>query len=310
LNSETEVEMILVEAQNLSKSYGDRSVALADCSFQITSAISLALIGANGAGKTTLLNLLLQTMCPTTGWVSWFGGRFSQNRSQIYSEIAFVPEEHRFYPSWTGQQTVNFVRSFHQNWNEEREKFFGDCLKIPLHQKMSTYSKGNLTKLSLLMALSQGAKILIFDEPFSGLDPLVREELLSAISLHLQESHSALILTSHDLFAVEALATELWILHRGHFLFQGALSTFLARYESFTLKSLRDASLPGILTRSYFKQTYSDTETRTLRFIARPELREGLNSLSWDFQLEADSKPPSLYDCYAACVHAALTEVK
>jgi ABC-2 type transport system ATP-binding protein len=293
-------ELSVLRASGLSKRYSATKVVLSECHCQVSAGESIALIGANGAGKTTLLNLFLGTATATTGEVFWFERPIARCIPGLYDDVAFVPEEHRFYSNWTGEQTVSFVRSFHPRWSAVQESAFRGHLNIPLSQKIRTYSKGNLAKLSLLLAMSQGAKVFLLDEPFSGLDPLIREELVQVLSATFRELDSTVIMTAHDLFAAEALAKTMWVVHQGRFLFQGATKDFIESYRSIIVE---EEGIPSPGIRAYRRQAPPGEGRNLDQYILPTASSEEILSRTLSQVRLLENRRATLHEAYAACVY-------
>ncbi|MCI0403143.1 MAG: AAA family ATPase, partial [Acidobacteria bacterium] len=185
-------------------------------------------------------------------------------------------------------------------WHTSKESQLREVLALPLNQKISTYSKGMLVKLSLLLAFSQGATVLMLDEPFAGLDPLVREELLRVIHADVENDSRTLILTSHDLFAVEVLVQDLWILHKGRFIFQGPLDSFLNRYRSFLIEGDQE-SAPWTPPRgALVRELSSRGKSRRLQVVlASDQSRVWLSTLT-NVAIHSVENRVSLQDAYGA----------
>jgi ABC-2 type transport system ATP-binding protein len=236
------------------------------------------------------------------GALYWFGKALSKSVPAIYEKVAFVPEEHVHFRHWTGEETIAFVRSFYPAWSFQKESEIRDILQIPLNKSASTLSKGNRVRLSLLLAFSQGGSVLLLDEPFSGLDPLIREEILSVVSRELEGGALNLLMTSHDLFAVETLAQEIWLLHNGHFLYQGPLSAFLRNY--FCLEVETDFIQAVTKGFPVFARAISSATSKRWQLVA---LKQDMESVCRELAEKGrivGEKPASLQDAYAACVNA------
>jgi ABC-2 type transport system ATP-binding protein len=132
----------------------------------------------------------------------------------------------------TVKQFLDYLAPFYPQWN------LGDLptkLELPLNRKLKHLSRGMLMKAALASVLAFSPQLIVMDEPFSGLDPLVRDELIEALIAHTKATGATVLISSHDLAEIEAFATHIGFLHQGQFLFNEELSALSARFREVTV---------------------------------------------------------------------------
>ncbi|MCP5145467.1 MAG: ABC transporter ATP-binding protein [Gammaproteobacteria bacterium] len=236
-----------IAVKSLSRRFGDRQV-LADVSFVVTQGAACALVGANGAGKTTLIKILLDFLNPSAGDVQLFGRAPGDPGSRAGS--AFLPE--RFIPPafLTGNEFLRYTAELQGTaLNPDAVLAMAarlDLGELDLSKSVGAYSKGMAQKLGLLACLMASPKLLLLDEPMSGLDVQGRR----AIKLALQEYHAAggtLLFTSHLLNDISGLADDLVVLDQGRVRFNGAPADFLAAHGAADMEQAYLACVAGQL---------------------------------------------------------------
>ena len=219
---------LVIEARSLVKHFG-KLAALDGLTLSVPRGSVYGFIGRNGAGKTTTIRILAGLACPTEGNVCVFGLSPNQNRLAVLSRAGFVIEP-SLLPSMTGNDLIRFNRAFFPAWSDARAKRYTDALQIPLTRKFRKLSHGNKTKLSLLLALAQGAELLVLDEPTIGLDPVITDELLRLLIDEFATTGQTLLISSHHLSEVEKIADWVGIIDRGRMLLEAQLDDVRANY--------------------------------------------------------------------------------
>jgi ABC-2 type transport system ATP-binding protein len=220
-----------IETVALAKSYG-RTVALQPTTLSVPQGSVFALVGHNGAGKTTLIKLLMNILVPSSGSCSVLGLPSTSLTGAAFERIGYV-SENQDLPTWmTVKQFLDYLAPFYPQWH------LGDLvtrLDLPLGRKLKNLSRGMLMKASLASVLAFSPQLIVMDEPFSGLDPLVRDELIEALIAHTRSTGATVLISSHDLAEIEAFATHIGFLHQGKFLFNEELATLTARFREVTV---------------------------------------------------------------------------
>ncbi|HEX4146313.1 MAG TPA: ABC transporter ATP-binding protein [Pirellulales bacterium] len=211
-----------IDVQTLVKQY--RAVtALAGVSLSIGQGSIYGLIGSNGAGKTTLIRILMGLTPPTAGRAMVLGQDVSLHANRIRPRIGYVPENHYLYSWMTVESLLEFVRSFYPSWNDRLCRELLALFAIDRRKKIKQLSKGMVVKLALVIAMAHDPPLLILDEPTSGLDPLVRADFLDAVAERHRVTGQTVLFSSHILSDIQALASDIGILHDGRLLASGTI---------------------------------------------------------------------------------------
>lgn len=211
----------MLEVKNLVKTFGNYT-AVDHLSFQIPDGKIMGLIGQNGAGKTTTFRLILDFLTSDQGEVLWNGHPLTEND---YDIIGYLPEERGLYPKVTIQDQLIYFAQLRGKTKKEIEPKIDEWMerfqvKGKKTDKVKALSKGNQQKVQLIATLIHEPKLIILDEPFSGLDP-VNAELLKEGILALKESGSCVIFSSHNMDNVEKICDELIMLKDGQTVLSG-----------------------------------------------------------------------------------------
>lgn len=244
----------MLEAKNLKKSFGDLT-AVNDVSFTIKQGEILGMIGQNGAGKTTTFRLILDFLTADSGEILWNGKPLTK---EDYNIIGYLPEERGLYPKVTIEdQLIYFARLRGKTKKEVKplidmwmEKF---QVKGKKTDKVKALSKGNQQKVQLIATLLHDPKLVILDEPFSGLDP-VNAGLLEAGIKELKDRGACVIFSSHNMNNVEEICDHLLMLRDGSAVLKGTVKEIreqFGRTKLFletTMSQKELSELPGVKT--------------------------------------------------------------
>jgi ABC-2 type transport system ATP-binding protein len=187
-------------------------------------------LGRNGAGKTTTIRLLAGLAHATSGEMCVLGLDPRTERIAMLERTGFVIER-MLIPWMTGNDLVRFNRGFYPRWSDALAKKYAEVLEVPMKQKFRRLSTGNQTKLCLLLALSQGAELLMLDEPTAGLDPVVTDQLLRVLVDDFANEGRTLFLSSHHLSEVERVADWVGIIDEGKLLLEARLDDVRAGFR-------------------------------------------------------------------------------
>jgi ABC-2 type transport system ATP-binding protein len=172
---------LAIDSKDLTKTYGSIR-AVGGINLSVPRGAIYGFLGRNGAGKTTTIKMLLGLTRPTAGTAKVFGMDVSTECMAILRRTAFVSEKKTLYPSLTASELVRFSRGFYPTWSDSAVEKYARLLEIPMKQRFEKLSNGNQTKVWLLLALSQGADLLILDEPTTALDPVSVDQLLHVLA--------------------------------------------------------------------------------------------------------------------------------
>jgi ABC-2 type transport system ATP-binding protein len=220
--------MFAIETTALTKRF--KSVnAVRELSIQVAEGDIYALMGPNGAGKTTLIKLLMNLMSPTDGEARVLGLSSESLQGKRYEDIGYVSENQKM-PDWmTVQNFLDYWRPFYRNWDKVLEQSIGKRFELPQKQRLKNLSRGVRMKVALTSILSYRPGLIILDEPLSGLDPLVRDELMDGL-LGLS-SETTILFSSHDLAEIEHFANHVGYMESGRLVFSEAMASVRQRFS-------------------------------------------------------------------------------
>ena len=202
-----------IRLKNVTKRYGD--FTLDHITMDIPKGCIVGLVGENGAGKTTLLKAILQMVSIQEGEILLDGRPLADLAPQWKEQVGVILAGVEFAGRMNARQFGNCMRSLYRNWRDDQfEKYLKD-LQIDAHKDIKDYSKGMKMKLDLAVALSHQAKILIFDEATSGLDPVVRDDILDILLEFIQDEEHTVLISSHIISDLEKVADYIAFLHEG-----------------------------------------------------------------------------------------------
>jgi ABC-2 type transport system ATP-binding protein len=221
----------VIDIRGLAKSYG-RTPALQPTSLDIPEGSIFALLGHNGAGKTTLLKLVMNILRPGAGEATVLDRSSASLAGDDFTRIGYVSENQEL-PGW--MRVGDFLRyqsGFYPEWNDAAVIRRFD---LPLKRKLKNLSRGQRMKVALASVLAFRPALIVLDEPFSGLDPLVRDELIEALLDTASDQPTTILLSSHDLAEIESFATHVAFLHNGRLLFSEEMPALSARFRDVTV---------------------------------------------------------------------------
>jgi ABC-2 type transport system ATP-binding protein len=217
-----------IETHSLTKRYR-RTVALDGVTLEIPEGAVYALVGANGAGKTTLIRLLMNIFPPSAGSATVLGVASGEVIGHVFERIAYVSENQEMPDALTIGGLLDYVRPFYPRWDLELEAQLVHQFNFPLQRKLKHLSRGMRMKAALASVLAYRPALIVLDEPFSGLDPLVRDELIE--SLRERSGKATIFLSSHDLSEIESFATHVGFLEQGRLLFSERMPVLADRFR-------------------------------------------------------------------------------
>ena len=207
----------MISLKNITKSFGDFE-AVKNLSIEITEGEIYGLLGSNGAGKSTTINVLLGFLEPDEGEAFIDGTDVTKHTDRARKKIGYISENVNLYPYLTGIENLNyFCKIAGEDYNDEAlSKILNDCGldSDVINKKVGSYSKGMRQKVGIAIAFAKKAKVLLLDEPASGLDPLASTELSSTLK-SLAKKGTAVLMASHDIFRVRETCDRIGILKNG-----------------------------------------------------------------------------------------------
>jgi ABC-2 type transport system ATP-binding protein len=238
-----------IETTDLCKRY-DSVETLRGVTLQVPRGSIFGFLGRNGAGKTTTIKVLLGMTYATSGRAAVFGLPSGREGAgiEIRRRTGFVSEDKDLLDSMTVEQIIAFTKGFYPKWRDDLESRYRRSFDLPPDRRVKKLSRGMRTKLALLLAFCRGAELLVLDEPVSGLDPAINEEVLQSLVRHVSEEGGTVFLSSHQLADIDQIADHLAVINRGRTVVSGSLDDIRERYCR--VQSVFDGDAPDIAFRA------------------------------------------------------------
>lgn len=213
---------------SLTKKY--RNFVLDNVSFNVPCGTIVGLIGENGAGKSTTIKAILGLIQKDAGQITILGKREKDIDFAIRNQIGVVFDGNNFPNTLTPKKLNALMKKIYPEWNEN--KFFSSLkrLSIPDNKKVKTFSKGMKMKLSIAVAFSHNSKLLILDEATSGLDPVVRDDILDMFLDFVQNETHSILVSSHITGDLEKIADYIVFIHNGKVIFSESKDKLIYKY--------------------------------------------------------------------------------
>lgn len=206
-----------IEIRNLSKRF-DR-FQLKNVDLTLPRGSIMGFIGENGAGKTTTIKLMLNQLKADSGTVRFFGLDHIKDEKRIKNDIGVVFDESYFHENLKPKHISAIMKRIYSQWDEALFLEYMHRFKLPLDKNTKDFSRGMKMKLSIATALSHHPKLLILDEATSGLDPVVRNEILDIFLEFIQDEAHSILFSSHITSDLEKVADYVTFLHDGEIIF-------------------------------------------------------------------------------------------
>lgn len=200
-----------ITLEHVSKKYG-RQTAVNDVSITLSSGRIYGLIGPNGSGKSTTLKMMAGLLFPTSGFV-----RVNEKpvTRDMVRQAAYLTELDMFYPHFTVKDMVNFYQSQFPDFQTEQAYKLLNEMQLDPEKKIKKLSKGNRGRLKIVLALARRASVILLDEPFSGLDPMVRDSIVNSLVSYIDFEQQIVVIATHEIDEIETLLDEVIILANG-----------------------------------------------------------------------------------------------
>jgi ABC-2 type transport system ATP-binding protein len=225
----------IVDVRRLTRRFG-ATTALDDVSLAIPRGGVFGLIGANGAGKTTLIKHLLGMLNAQAGTVQVFGQDPVQNPVGVLGRIGYLSED-RDLPDWMRvSELMRYTQAFFPDWDEAYAEELREAFDLDPNARIKNLSRGQRARAGLLAALAHRPQLLVLDEPSSGLDPVVRRDILGAIIRTIAEEGRTVLFSSHLLDEVERVADRVAILHQGRLVLTAPMDEIKETHRRVTLR--------------------------------------------------------------------------
>lgn len=253
----------MIEINNLQKRF-KKTNAVDGLSLNVPEGSVTAFLGPNGAGKTTTIKCMLNLHQPDGGSAKLLGTDSTLLGPKEFSRIGYVSENMEL-PEWmTVRELLDYCRPMYDTWDKDFETKMMKDFELPPEQKLKNLSRGMKMKVALLSSLAYRPKLVVLDEPFSGLDPLVRDEFIRGLLELTEEEGWTVFISSHDIDEVERLTDRVAIINRGKLQLDESHETLQGRFRKVDVM-LGDSAAPPLAQPS----TWLDLKTdgRLVHFV-------------------------------------------
>ena len=220
----------ILELQQVSKRFPRSDFALEDVTFSLPYGAVMGFVGENGAGKTTTIGWILNTIRKDKGTVKLFGREMQDKDTDIREKIGVVYDGSNFPSYWNPRQLAQVMDGLYTSWDGSLFQKYLEDFHLPEGQKIKHYSKGMAMKLAIAAALSHHPQLLVLDEATSGLDPIMRDEMLDVFLTFIQEEEHSILLSSHITSDLEKIADHITFIHRGRLLMTASKNDLAYHY--------------------------------------------------------------------------------
>lgn len=220
----------ILELQQISKTFPKSNFTLDKLSFSLPYGAIMGFVGENGAGKTTTIGCILNTVKKDNGTIKIFGKEMSDEDTDIREKIGVVYDGDNFPGFWTATQLSQVMGSLYKQWDNVLFNQYLDDFHLPAKQKIKEYSRGMSMKLAIAAALSHHPQLLILDEATSGLDPVMRDDMLDVFLEFVQEENHSILLSSHITSDLEKAADYITFIHNGKLIMTASKNDLVYNY--------------------------------------------------------------------------------
>ena len=236
----------VVEIQGLDRRFS-KKLALEAIDLTVPKGVVLGLVGGNGAGKTTLIKHILGLLKAQTGTVRVFGLDPVRHPAEVLGRIGYL-SENRELPEWMRVgELLRYTQAFYPAWDTRYAQDLLPLFELSPSQKIKTLSRGQRAQTALLVALAYRPDLLLLDEPSSGLDPVVRRDILSAIVRTVADEGRTVVFSSHLLDEVERVADTVVMIHQGRIVLKDSLDQIKATHTRLTVRFSEAVTSPPVL---------------------------------------------------------------
>ncbi|PKG24443.1 ABC transporter ATP-binding protein [Niallia nealsonii] len=201
----------MIHFENVTKKYG-KETALSNINLTLEKGKIYGLIGANGSGKSTFLKMIAGLVRPSIGNVFVMN---RQSNRKIAEKVSYLTELDLFYEGFTVKEMINYSASQFSDFQINKAEELIEFMKLDGAKKIKALSKGNRGRLKLILSLSRDVPILLMDEPFSGLDPMVRESIVKSLLTFIDFEKQTVIIATHEIVEIEPILDEVIAINNG-----------------------------------------------------------------------------------------------
>lgn len=227
-----------------------REFSLDEVDLTVPTGTVMGLVGPNGAGKSTTLRIIMGLIAPDRGEVEVLGRRMPREQVAAKREIGFVSEDMRLHEQETVGYHMKMMAAIYPTWDQDYADVLAKRFGLDPSRKLKRFSHGQRVKACLLMALAHRPKLLVLDEPTTGLDPLARRQLLSEMGDVLADEGRSIIFSSHNTIDVESISDHITFISRGGLVFSREKETLIEEWRRLRLQvpdGFAVPELPGVV---------------------------------------------------------------
>jgi len=235
---------MIIETSGLTKRFG-RVETITNLNLQVPEGTVFALIGPNGAGKTTTIRMLMNILQPDSGSITVMGTPSRALDLHDFRQIGYVSESQKLPEALTIAQYFKYLQSLYPTWDTALERELCMQFELPPGRKLKHLSHGMRMKTLLVAALAYRPKLLVLDEPLSGLDTLTRDEVVNGLLQ--QAENTTILISSHELTEIEHFITHVAFMQNGRLLLQEAIDSLQGRFREVSVTLSARRTLPDPL---------------------------------------------------------------
>lgn len=235
----------MIVLENVKKNYGKHQ-ALSKLNLTIPPGKIIGLVGENGSGKSTLLKIIAGLTTPSSGTIQVNGIEATR---RIASEVAYMSDADLFYPFFSVERLFRFYETQFEDFNYSKACIVAQYLNVPLDAKLKNLSKGNRGRAKMAATLGREASYYLLDEPFSGFDPLVREDIIKGMIRFTDPETQTVLMSTHEIKEAEPLLDAIILLNHGKILAFEEVETIRDQYGvdavTWMTKLIKEGDLNG-----------------------------------------------------------------
>lgn len=245
-----------LELKEVSKTYENSDFVLDKVSFTLPTGAVMGFVGENGAGKTTTIGCVLNTLFRNSGVVRLFGKEMTDDDIELRENIGVVYDGNNFPDYLTAGQLSDIMQGVYQKWDNALFQKYLNTFHLNKSQKIGRYSKGMTMKLAIAVALAHHPKLLILDEATSGLDPVMRDEMLDVFLEFVGTDEHSILLSSHITSDLEKIADYITFIHNGKIILTERKDNLIYNYAILRCREKQFAELDTKDILAYRRQDY------------------------------------------------------
>ena len=290
------------EFQNVTKKFG-KTIALDDVTYAAPKQSVIGLIGKNGSGKTTLLRHVTGLYLPTSGTVTTLGVPARDLGKAELSRIGVVNQHDTFLPWMRARQLFRYVSTFYDSWDKELERHLVGTLEIDEDARVGAMSPGNAQKVALVVATCHRPELLLLDEPLSDLDPIARQDVLTALLEYFRRGDVTIVISSHILHDIERIADRIVCVEAGRIVADSSLDDLKESYAEWSVTS--DAGLLPARFEDRFVVSASGNRHQARVFVRNPAAHAA--EFAGRYGARIESRPLQLESVFRILAHGKQT---